>query len=173
MKYLYKNGIEIAFEAAIKYYFISLNKWGVRQDAFLNDLKNFNIRLQLPLHTKPFPVHPVSLESVMQFGFLGLVLHIQHGQHVEFYCVSGLKLGDASERVFRKADLDEIALRHKINTSTRPPILGRFNAVDRQRGNAIFPGSHTMAWSGSHSPPPATCAARRSCNFTPSRAQIL
>lgn len=42
MKYLYKNGLEIAFEAAIQYYFINLNKWELRQDKFNNDLKNFN-----------------------------------------------------------------------------------------------------------------------------------
>lgn len=43
MKYLYKNGLEIAFESAIQYYFINLNKWHLRQDAYINDLKNFNI----------------------------------------------------------------------------------------------------------------------------------
>lgn len=42
MKYVYKNGLEIAFEAAIQYYFINLNKWHIRQDAFINDMRNFN-----------------------------------------------------------------------------------------------------------------------------------
>lgn len=42
MKYVYKNGLEIAFESAIQYYFIDLNKWHLKQDAFINDLKNFN-----------------------------------------------------------------------------------------------------------------------------------
>ncbi len=42
MKFLYKNGLEIAFEQAIRYYLIDLNKWEVRSDRFLKDLKNFN-----------------------------------------------------------------------------------------------------------------------------------
>lgn len=42
MRYVYKNGLEIAYEAAIQYYFIELNKWHLRQDDFINDLKNFN-----------------------------------------------------------------------------------------------------------------------------------
>lgn len=43
MQYVYKNGLEIAFESAIQYYFINLNKWHLKQDAFINDLKNFNL----------------------------------------------------------------------------------------------------------------------------------
>lgn len=41
MRYVYKNGLEIAYEAAIQYYFIELNKWHLKQDDFINDLKNF------------------------------------------------------------------------------------------------------------------------------------
>lgn len=42
MKYLYKNGLEIAFEEAIRYYVIDQNKWEVNSEMFLKDLKNFN-----------------------------------------------------------------------------------------------------------------------------------
>lgn len=41
MRYVYKNGLEIAYETAIQYYFIELNKWHLKQDDFINDLKNF------------------------------------------------------------------------------------------------------------------------------------
>lgn len=43
MQYIYKNGLEISFESAIKYYFIEYNKWHLRQDKFINDLKHFNV----------------------------------------------------------------------------------------------------------------------------------
>lgn len=42
MKYLYKNGLEIAFEEAIRYYVVDQNKWEIRSESFLKDLKNFN-----------------------------------------------------------------------------------------------------------------------------------
>lgn len=41
-KFVYKNGIEIAFEQAIQYYLIDQNKWDVNGLAFLKDIKNFN-----------------------------------------------------------------------------------------------------------------------------------
>jgi len=43
MQYVYKNGLEIAFESAIQYYFINLNKWHLKQDGFIDDMKNFNL----------------------------------------------------------------------------------------------------------------------------------
>lgn len=43
MKYIYKNGIEIALESAINYYLVYENKWRVKQQDFINDLKNFNL----------------------------------------------------------------------------------------------------------------------------------
>ena len=43
MQYVYKNGLEIAFESAIQYYFINLNKWHLKQDNFIDDMKNFNL----------------------------------------------------------------------------------------------------------------------------------
>ena len=42
MQYVYKNGLEIAFESAINYYYIEYNKWHLKQDAIINDLKHFN-----------------------------------------------------------------------------------------------------------------------------------
>lgn len=42
MKYVYKNGIEIALEQAIKYYVIDVNKWRLKSQVFINDIKNFN-----------------------------------------------------------------------------------------------------------------------------------
>ncbi len=42
MKFVYKNGIEIAFEQAIKFYLIEQNEWSKKSQYFLRDLKNFN-----------------------------------------------------------------------------------------------------------------------------------
>lgn len=42
MKFVYKNGIEIALEQAIKYYLLDQNKWDVNGEAFLTDIENFN-----------------------------------------------------------------------------------------------------------------------------------
>lgn len=42
MKYVYKNGLEIAFESAINYYFINAQKWYLKQDYFIRDIKHHN-----------------------------------------------------------------------------------------------------------------------------------
>lgn len=42
-QYLYKNGIEIAFEAGIQYYLLNQNKWQAKWgNLFFNDIKHFN-----------------------------------------------------------------------------------------------------------------------------------
>jgi hypothetical protein len=40
-RYMYKGDIERCFEMAIKHYMINLNKWNVKSELFIDDIKNF------------------------------------------------------------------------------------------------------------------------------------
>jgi len=42
MQYLYRNGIELAFDQAIQFYLLDQNKYQIRQEYFINDLLHVN-----------------------------------------------------------------------------------------------------------------------------------